>query len=171
MIRNYLIVAFRNLRKQKFYSAINVLGLSIGLSCFFFISLFVTDEFSYDQSSPYADKIYRMDFSGSINGNEFITALMSAPAAETMKADYPEVDDSFRFRTTGNWFVKRKGKELTFKEENVIYSDPNFFDFWGMDLLYGDPETCLSRPKTLVLDETTAKKILVWGKTYFSGFM
>ena len=100
-----------------------------------------------------------MDFSGSINGNEFITALMSAPAAETMKADYPEVDDSFRFRTTGNWFVKRKGKELTFKEENVIYSDPNFFDFWGMDLLYGDPETCLSRPKTLVLDETTAKKI------------
>ena len=159
MIRNYLIVAFRNLRKQKFYSAINVLGLSIGLSCFFFISLFVTDEFSYDQSSPYADKIYRMDFSGSINGNEFITALMSAPAAETMKADYPEVDDSFRFRTTGNWFVKRKGKELTFKEENVIYSDPNFFDFWGMDLLYGDPETCLSRPKTLVLDETTAKKI------------
>ena len=159
MIRNYIVVAFRNLRKQKFYSAINILGLSIGLTCFLFISLFVSDEFSYDKASPFAQNIYRMDFSGSINGNEFITALMSAPAAETMKADYPEVEDAFRFRTSGNWFIKRKGQELTFKEENVVFSDPNFFTFWGVDLLYGDPETCLSRPKTLVLDETTATKI------------
>ena len=159
MIRNYLTVAFRNLRKQKFYSFINILGLSIGLTCFLFISLFVADEFSYDKQSPYADQIYRMDFSGSVNGNEFITALMSAPAAKTMKADYPEVVDAFRFRSTGNWFVKRKGQELTFKEENAIYADPNFFTFWGQDLIYGDPKTCLERPKTLVLDESTATKI------------
>ncbi len=159
MIRNYLTVAFRNLRKQKFYSIINILGLSIGLTCFLFIALFVADEFSYDKQSPYTEQIYRMDFSGSVNGNEFITALMSAPAAKTMKADYPEVVDAFRFRSTGNWFVKRKGQELTFKEENAIYADPNFFTFWGQDLIYGDPETCLDRPKTLVLDETTAKKI------------
>lgn len=159
MIRNYLTVAFRNLRKQKFYSVINILGLSIGLTCFLFITLFVVDEFSYDKQSPYAGQIYRMDFSGSINGNEFITALMSAPAAKTMKADYPEIVDAFRFRSTGNWFVKRKGQELTFKEENAIYADPNFFTFWGQELIYGDAETCLDRPKTLVLDETTAKKI------------
>lgn len=159
MIRNYLVVAFRNLRKQKFYSAINILGLSIGLTCFLFIALFVTDEFSYDKSYPYAEQIYRMDFSGSVNGNEFITALMSAPAAATMKADYPEVEDAFRFRTTGNWFVKRKGQELTFKEESAVFADPNFFEFWGIDLIYGDPKTCLDRPKTLVLDESTAKKI------------
>ena len=159
MIRNYLTVAFRNLRKQKFYSVINILGLSIGLTCFLFITLFVVDEFSYDKQSPYAGQIYRKDFSGSINGNEFITALMSAPAAKTMKADYPEIVDAFRFRSTGNWFVKRKGQELTFKEENAIYADPNFFTFWGQELIYGDAETCLDRPKTLVLDETTAKKI------------
>lgn len=159
MIRNYLIVAFRNLRKQKFYSAINISGLSIGLTCFLFIALFVSDEFSYDKQSPYAQQIYRMDFSGSVNGNEFITALMSAPAAQTMKADYPEVVDAFRFRSTGNWFIKRKGKELTFKEENAIYADPNFFEFWGIGLISGDPVTCLDRPRTLVLDQTTAKKI------------
>ncbi len=159
MFRNYLIVAFRNLRKQKFYSIINILGLSIGLTCFLFIALFVTDEFSYDKTAPHVDQIYRMDFSGSINGNELITALMSAPAAEGMKTDYPEVVDAFRFRSTGNWFIKKKGQELTFKEKNVIYSDPNFFSFWGRDLLYGDANTCLSRPKTLVLDQTTATKI------------
>lgn len=159
MIRNYLTVAFRNLQKQKFYSAINILGLSIGLTCFLFIALFVTDEFSYDRHHRQSEQIYRMDFSGSINGNEFITALMSAPAAKTMVADYPEVADAFRFRTTGNWFIKRKDEELTYKEENVIYADENFFDFWGYNLISGDPKTCLNRPKTLVLDQTTARKI------------
>lgn len=159
MLKNYLNVAVRNLLKHKFYSIINILGLSIGLTCFLFIALFVQNEFSYDKNHPQADQIYRMDFSGSINGNEFITALMSAPAAATMKADYPEVIDAFRFRSTGNWFIKRKGKELTFKEENVINADPNFFKFWDTKLIAGDPENCLSRPHTLVIDATTAKKI------------
>lgn len=159
MIRNYLTVAFRNLIRHKFYSAINVIGLSIGLSCFFFIILFVIDEVKYDRDLSKTDQIYRMDFSGTINNNEIITALMSAPAAKTMKEDYPEVLDAFRFRATGNWFIKQKGKDLTFKEENVINADPNFFTFWDIKLLSGDPETCLSRPKTLVMDQTTALKI------------
>ncbi len=159
MIRNYLTVAFRNLVRHKFYSLINIIGLSIGLACFLFIVLFVVDEFKYDKELSKSENIYRMDFSGTINNNEFITALMSAPAAATMIADYPEVEDAFRFRGTGNWFVKRKGQELTFKEENVIHADPNFFTFWDIKLLAGDPETCLSRPKTLVMDQTTATKI------------
>jgi len=159
MIRNYLVVAFRNLLRHKFYSAINVIGLSIGLACFFFIVLFVTDELKYDQELSKTEDIYRMDFTGTINGDEFITALMSAPGAKTMKSDYPEVLDAFRFRGTGNWFIKRKGQELTFKEENVINADPNFFTFWDIKLINGDPETCLSRPHTMVMDQTTATKI------------
>lgn len=159
MIKNYLNIAFRNLRKHKFYSAINILGLSVGLTCFVFITLFVLDELKYDQHHQEADRIFRMDFTGSINGNEFITALMSAPAAKTMKADFPEVVDAFRFRMTGNWFVKIKGEQDTYKEENVLYADPNFFQFWSTPLLKGDAETCLSRPGTLVMDQTTATKI------------
>lgn len=159
MLRNYFSVAFRNLLKHKFYSGINILGLSIGLACFLFIMLFVTDELSYDHHVPDAARIYRMDFTGAINGNEFVTALMCAPGAKTMKADFPEVEDAFRFRNTGNWFIKRKGQELTFKEEKVIYADPNVVDFWGLPLVYGDAATCLSRPKTLLLDQTTARKI------------
>lgn len=159
MIKNYFNVALRNLLRQKFYSIINILGLSIGLTCFLFIALFVKDEFSYDLHHPNAEQIYRMDFTGAINGNEFITALMCAPAYKTMKADFPEVEDAFRFRETGNWFIKRKGQETTFKEENVINADPNFFQFWSVKLLKGDPETCLSRPNTLVMDESTSKRI------------
>jgi putative ABC transport system permease protein len=159
MIKNYLIISLRNIFKQKFYSLINILGLSMGLTCFLFIALFVTDELKYDKHFKNADNIYRMDFSGNINGNEFIAGLMSAPAAKTMKEDYPEVEDAFRFRGTGNWYIKRKGEELTYKEENVINADPNFFTFWDYPLTAGDPKTCLSRPNTLVLDQTTATKI------------
>ena len=159
MIKNYLIISLRNLSKQKFYSLINILGLSIGLACFLFITLFVSDELRYDKHFKNADNVYRMDFSGSINGSDVVTAIMSAPAAENVKLDYPEVEDAFRFRTTGTWYVKRSDQELTFKEENVIHADPNFFTFWDYPLTAGDPETCLTRPHTLVLDQTTATKI------------
>lgn len=159
MIRNYFVVAFRNLVRHKFYSLINIIGLSIGLTCFLFIMLYVVDEIHYDEKLAESGEIYRMDFSGSINGNEFITALMSAPAAPTLKSDYPQVIDAFRFRSTGNWFIKRKGQQQAFKEENVIHADPNMFTFWNIKLLSGDPLTCLDRPHTLVLDQTTARKI------------
>lgn len=159
MIRNYLLVALRTLRKQKFYSGINILGLSIGLTCFLFIALFVKDELSYDQPIGQTSPIYRADFTGIISGNELITALMSPPAANDIKNEYPEVVDAFRFRTTGNWFLKKQGEIQTFKEENVSYADPNMFTFWDTPLIHGDPKTCLSKPKTLVMDETTARKI------------
>ncbi len=159
MLKNNFNVAIRNLLRHKFYSCINILGLSIGLTCFLYIALFVTDEFSYDLHHPDYERICRMDFTGTINGNEFITALMCAPAAQAMKQDFPEVAESFRFRGTGNWFIKRKDQDLTFKEENVVNADPNFFEFWSVPLLKGDAKTCLERPHTLVMDETTAKKI------------
>ncbi|MEQ9007057.1 MAG: ABC transporter permease, partial [Ekhidna sp.] len=92
MIKNYLNVALRNLFKHKFYSLINILGLSIGLTCFLMISLYVVDELSYDNFHSDADRIYRMDFTGNINGSEFITALASAPAGPTMPLEFPEVE-------------------------------------------------------------------------------
>jgi putative ABC transport system permease protein len=159
MLKNYFNIALRNLTKHKFYSIINILGLSVGLTCFLFIALFVKDEFSYDKHFRDSDRIYRVDFTGMINGSEFITALMSSPAAKTLKSDYPEVEDAFRMRSTGTWFVNRVGEVQTFKEENVVYADPNFFDFWGVKLLAGDAKTCLENPKTLVIDQTTATKI------------
>lgn len=159
MFRNYLSVAFRNLVKHKFYSLINVLGLSIGLTCFLMITLFVTDELSYDQFHQDVDNIYRMDFEGSLNGSDFILAVSSAPAAETMVNDYPEVLDGTRIRSTGNWLIKRKGSEENYNQDEVAYVDANFFDFFSFNLLKGDIETCLERPNTLVLSETEATKI------------
>ena len=159
MVRNYISVAVRNLTKHKFYSLINILGLSIGLTCFLFISLFVIDELSYDDFQHDVDQVYRMDFEGAINGNVFVTALASAPTAATMLADFPEVEDATRMRQTGDWLVKRKQKDITFKEERVVYADKNFFEFFDIRLVKGDPSTALDRPNTLVMNRTTAQKI------------
>ncbi|MEM9341281.1 MAG: ABC transporter permease, partial [Bacteroidota bacterium] len=159
MLKNYLNVAFRNLIKHRFYSLINILGLSTGLTCFLLIMLFVADETSYDTFHSDGDRIYRMDFSGTINGSEFITALASAPAAATMVRDFPEVEDAVRIRETGNWLIKKKNDEAVFNEEYVAFVDKNFFEFFDFNLIAGDPTTCLSKPNTLVLRKDEAAKI------------
>ncbi|MEQ9405851.1 MAG: FtsX-like permease family protein [Cyclobacteriaceae bacterium] len=159
MFKNYINVAFRNLIKHKFYSLINILGLSLGLTCFLMITLFVTDELSYDRFHADADRIYRMDFSGTINGSEFITALASAPAGPTMPTEFPEIEAATRIRTSGNWMVKRKDGEDTYNEEDASFVDKNFFRFFDFKLIKGDPATCLERPKTMVLNQSEATKI------------
>lgn len=157
MIKNYLLVSIRNLTKHKFYSLINILGLSIGLTCFILISLFVIDELSYDSFQTDADRIHRMDFAGSVNGKEFITTLAGAPTAAAMINDFPEVEDAFRFRGMGDRLIKRKDKNINVKEKKLSWSDKNFFSFWDIELLYGDPITCLERPGTVVISESKAK--------------
>lgn len=159
MLKNYFNVALRNLLKHKFYSLLNVLGLSIGLACFMLISLFVKDELSYDAHFANADQIYRVDFSATLNGSDHVACQVGAPTAMALKNDYPEVLDATRCRNSGNWFVKRKGETETFKEENVMMADSSFLSFFGIDLIYGDPETALKRPNTLVMDLTTARKL------------
>lgn len=159
MLKNYLNVALRNLFKHKFYSLINILGLSIGLTCFLMISLYVVDELSYDTFHSDADRIYRMDFTGNINGSEFITALASAPAGPTMPVEFPEVEAATRLRSTGNWIIKEKNSEDAYNEDAVVYADHNFFQFWDFRLKSGNPETCLERPNTLVISESLASKV------------
>ncbi len=159
MVRNYFYVAIRNLFKHKFYSLINVLGLSLGLTSVILISLYVLDELNYDSFQSDIGQVYRLDFSGSINGNTFITALASPPAAQVLKDDYPEVIDATRMRMTGNWFIKKKDSEINFKEEKAIYADKNFFTFFDLNVIAGNPETCLNDPKSIAISQSLAKKI------------
>ncbi|WP_424961633.1 ABC transporter permease [Ekhidna sp.] len=159
MLKNYFNVALRNLLKHKFYSLLNVIGLSVGLACFMLISLFVKDELSYDLHFEGSDRIYRVDFAATLNGSDHISAAVGAPTALALKTDYPEVEDAVRCRNSGNWFVKRKGQTETFKEEHVLMADSNFFKFFSLNLIYGDKETALNRPNTLVIDHTTSKKL------------
>ncbi|MEO9964532.1 MAG: ABC transporter permease [Reichenbachiella sp.] len=159
MLKNYINVAVRNLLKHKFYSILNILGLSIGLTCFMMISLFVLDELSFDRFHSGSENIYRIDFQAKLNGSDHISCRVGAPAAQAILNDYPIVEDAIRMSATGNWFIKEKGFEKTFKEENVMMADSNFFSFFTVPMIHGNPKTALVRPNTLVMDQSTAEKM------------
>ncbi|HEV9038415.1 MAG TPA: ABC transporter permease, partial [Puia sp.] len=90
MIRNYFKTAIRNLWKSKGFSAINIIGLAIGLATCLLILIFVMDELGYDRYNEKADRIYRVDGDIKFGGNHFILAVAPAPAGPALLRDYPE---------------------------------------------------------------------------------
>ena len=102
MVRNYFKIAWRNLLKNKLYSFINIFGLAIGIATCLIIMLFVQDELSYDRFNTKADRIVRIIFKANINGGKIDEANVMPPTAQTLKNDYPEVQDATRLRTL-NW--------------------------------------------------------------------
>lgn len=156
MLKNHLRVAWRNLRKYPFYSLINILGLALGLTAFMFIFLFVRHEISYDQYHPQAQQLYRVDVSGRLGDQGIVSANTGAPVGPTMQEDFPEVAAFCRFRALGGFNVHFDNR--TFNEPNVVYTDSTFFQFFGVNLLDGNPVEVLRAPNTAVISQAIAQK-------------
>jgi len=156
MLSNFYKIAVRNLLKYKFYSSINILGLSIGIASFLFIWLYVKNELSYDQYHENADRIVRLDFHAQLGDNEAIGAANSAPVGPTFTEEYPEVESFFRFRSRGNYLVQYENNH--YKEEKIVFADSTFFDFFSVDLIHGNAKTALTQPNAVVITSTMAKK-------------
>ena len=157
MLKNYLTIALRNLRKYKGYSFINITGLAIGLACFILIVLFVRDEQSYERHHERADDIYRvvMDIRSS---NAFQQTAQSPTAwGPDLQKDYPEVVSFTRMKPPNQkWMVGRPGKQ--FYEKGVAFVDSTVFDIFTIPLVRGDAETALDAPFTMVISEAMAAK-------------
>jgi len=121
MLKNYLKLALRNMRKYKSYSFINIFGLSIGISCCILILAYIGYEFSFDGYHKNADNIYRVVSQQVAMGKTRELAISPAPVGATLVKDYPEVLDSVRFMPT----VKRIFiyEDKSFFQEGVIYAD------------------------------------------------
>lgn len=156
MIKNYFVVALRNLFRNKMYSAINLFGLAVGITCVLFMLVYVEHELSYDRYHEKADRIYRLALSIRLGGNELERAIVGAPTAVALKNDFPEVEEVVRLKSAGSWYV-RCGENL-FKEPSIIFAESNIFNIFSIPLLRGDPETALVEPYTLIISETTSKK-------------
>ena len=156
MIKNFITIAFRNLLKQRFYTLINVLGLSIGIACFVMITLYVTDELSYDRFHPHAENTYRVGLRGKLSGQEINVAVTCPPMAFTLVEEFPEVKDATRLYNLESEVTRYE--DVVYTETEVFFADSNFFRVFGYELLEGDPATALKEPNTLVLTEGTAKK-------------
>jgi putative ABC transport system permease protein len=159
MVRNYVKVAFRNILKHKFFSIINLLGLTLGMACCLFIFLYVKHELSYDKFHVKADNIYRAGLVGRIAGQEIQTTTTCVPLAPTMQDEVPGIEQVTRLiPAAGGSDITFRLDEKIFTEEKIFYADSNFFDFFTTEMLAGDPKTALIEPNSIVLTENFAKK-------------
>ena len=156
MFKNYLKTAWRNIRKNKLFSFINILGLSIGIATCFIIMLYVQDELSYDRFNKNADNIARVVFHANINGGKIDESVTMPPVAQTMKKDFPEVQDATRIAGFGT--PKIIYNNTVFKDDQFAMVDPNFFSIFTLPMIEGDAKTALSQPDGVVLTQETAEK-------------
>jgi putative ABC transport system permease protein len=156
MLKNYIKIAIRNLLKYKGTSFINIFGLSVGITCCILISLFVLDELSYDRYHEKSGRIFRVTLRGIVGTNEFIGAVTCAPLAAAMVRDFPEVVAATRFRNFG--FPVLRYDEKVFSEERFFWADPTVFDVFTIPFIKGNPKTALSKPNTVVITHSMAKK-------------
>jgi len=155
MQSNFLKISLRKITRNKIYSLISVIGLALGISSCLFISMYVTDELSYDSYHEKADRIVRLtnvlDFNGASN-----TALTNLPSGPTILDEFPEVENFVRFRGTG-----RAGAELSYQDKvlnisNTWFTDSTVFEVFSYEILNGDGENALKAPKSIVLTKSTA---------------
>jgi len=158
MLKNYLKIAARNLRKHQGYAFINIFGLVVGMTCCLLIMLYVQHELSYDRFHQNAHRIFRIAW---MTGNS--QTRTPHPMAQTMAKDFAEVESAVSLSPiwgpglTRPQFSIRYG-DKRFEETDVLSADSTFFEVFSFPLLKGDPKTALRSPTSLVLTERMAKK-------------
>ncbi len=158
MILNNLKIAWRSLKKQPFFTFLNIFGLAIGMTGALLISLYIYDELSFDKMFTDADRIYRLNGEIKFGGEVNDFSEVSDPMAAAVRNDYPQAELTTRFRDRGSMLIRKTGEVLNVKETNTTNVDPSIFDMFGIKLLYGDPKTALNEPNTLLLTKTAAEK-------------
>ena len=156
MVGNYITTAVRVFRKQKVYSFINILGLSVGLASALLIGIYVIDELSYDQDIKDADKIYRLGITEIFQGKDIWYTDIGAPVAETLVKEVPEVTSAVRIANTNNFIVKLF--DQSYIENRFLFADANYFEFFGNRIVMGNAKECLKGKNKIAISESTAKR-------------
>ncbi|MEX0288248.1 MAG: ABC transporter permease [Flavobacteriaceae bacterium] len=155
MFKNYVKIAWRNIQKNKGYTAINIAGLSVGVCCFILIGLFVKNEFGYDKFHANADRIYRVWQHENYGPKEdFVNTTTPVSMARVLMDNYPEIESGTRVHRF-NSLVKRNETEFN---EAVRAVDPVFFELFNFDILEGNPNAPFSNANAIVLTEEAALK-------------
>lgn len=121
MLQNYFKIAIRNLLRNKVYSAINIVGLAIGISSCILIFLYIQHELSYDKGFKNSDRIYRVNTEAELLGQQHKVASSPGPLAANLVAEYPEIEHAARFLKYGKQPLRYQDKAFYF--ENILYAD------------------------------------------------
>jgi len=163
MIKNYIKTAWRSLLKNKGFTILNVLGLSVGLATCLLIVFYVVDELSYDRYNANAASIYRVEIDAKLNGNGGLYATSEEPLLAALKGTFPEIEKSTRLIDVSGLFLSpqkfyiRKGNE-NIQEKRVVFTESSLFDVFTLPMIDGKPAASLDAPHSAVITESTAKK-------------
>jgi putative ABC transport system permease protein len=156
MIRNYLKIAYRNMRKQKAFTLITIGGLAAGMICCLLIFMYVARETGYDRHHSDYDRVFRVVEEVKSGASTSTFAAAGFPLAPALKAEYPEVEESARVFRVGTRLFEFGEKK--FYETRVSLVDNDLLRILSFPFLEGDPKTALARPNTAVLTRATARK-------------
>lgn len=160
MIRNYLIVAWRSLKKHKAFSAINVIGLSLSMSVCLLLILLIYDHYQYDSFHPEGNRTYRIiSYQNESKGNLFesVYATSPLPFGIDLAENYAAIEKITNLNHSFRGEVRSEHK--VFELERSLYADAQFFDVFGFELAEGDPFTALEEPFSIVLTYELAGKL------------
>jgi len=157
MLRNYLLVAIRNLLRHKVYSFINISGLAIGMACCVLIMLYIENEFSYDRHHENADQIYRvLRETRETGGGRSLGSGTSGALALGLRRDFSEVQAAVRiWNTWGGKWLSYGGKAF---RQAFCLADANVLDVFTFPLVKGDPATVFKDPFSVLITEEMVQK-------------
>src|SRR3954468_12586824 len=165
MFRNYFITAFRSFWRNKAFTAINVLGLSIGISAALVIFLIVYYEFSYDRFEQNKDRIYRVVLDAKFNGTEGHSAAVPAPLSDAIEQEVTGVELTvpiMQFQGDGTAKVSihkaNENSSVIFKKQaDIVFTNPQYFNLLPYKWIAGSPKLAMQQPFSVVLTESRAK--------------
>jgi len=156
MFKTYFKSILRNILKNKLFSLINIFGLTLGIASFILMLLFVFSELSYDRFNEKSDRIYRLCIRAMIGNTKINQTYSSSRMFRDMQGKYPEIESGVKFSGMQDVLV-RMGEKI-FSEPVVMFADSTIFDVFTLPLISGNPATALTRPNTIVISETAARK-------------
>ncbi len=159
MIKSYFRIAVRNIFRQKIYSFINIIGLTLGIACCIIILLFIRYELSYDKFNKNAGRIYRVtrEWFNQDGGTSLHLARVAPPVGPLLKNDFPDIVlEEARFLNDYNTFLTINNNNII--EKYFYWAEPSAFKIFTIPFIEGDPNTALNEPNSLVITESAAKK-------------
>ena len=156
MHQKYIKIAYRNLTQSKVYSGITIFGLALGLATSLLSVLYVADELRYDRFNQKADRIYRINGDVTYSRKESKLAVAPTPMAQTLKRDFPEVEEATRLGKYGSHLVK--SDKIAIREQRVLYADSTVFDVFTLPVIAGNSKKALTEPNSVVITQRMAQK-------------
>jgi putative ABC transport system permease protein len=158
-MRNYIVVALRNLRRERLYAAINIAGLSLGIACCLILGLFLRSELTYDRYNLQHEHIFRVANEFTTNGTTDTFAITSRTLAPMMVEANPQIKAYVRFEPAANQggVAIHHGNDAYFWK-NAYYADPSVFDIFTFDVVYGDPKMALKDGSSVAVSQSFARR-------------